>query len=130
MVKDTWHALRKHGFTLVEIVVAMSIFTIGIMALGFSLAYSTRVIKDTAKVTENEQRLVTSVDTYIFERSVKSKDILASRDYSMTILASNIHGLLKLNGQSDSFVTGVRLCRQEYDAKKRAAFYIIELIRE
>lgn len=127
MVKNTWYALRKRGFTLVEIVVAMSIFTIGVMALGLSLAYSMRTVKDSVKVTTEEHNLASSADIYVLSRSIRSADIIASRDYGMTVLSSNIQDLMTLNGYS--FGNGIRLCRLDYSAKKKAAFYVIELIR-
>lgn len=69
--------MRRPGFSIIEFVVAISIFLIGVMALAMALTFDLRVIARSKEAIKADQNLINEVNTYIMDRVI-SHDISPS----------------------------------------------------
>ena len=102
---------KSSGSLLVEVMLSMLIFTIGILALTLAFTFSVRVILDSGKATVREQKLAGDVETYLLVRTMKHE-----------AAPSPSGGNFVINGKNLPF----RLFRYSAAGKKTAAMYVIE----
>ena len=104
---------------LVEVMLAMLIFTVGILALSLSFTFSARVILDSGKATVREQILAGDVETYLLTRTIKHEAAASPSGDGVTELSG---GEFVINGKKLPF----KLFRYRAAGKKTAAMYVIE----
>ena len=110
---------KSSGSLLVEVMLSMLIFTIGILALTLAFTFSVRVILDSGKATVREQKLAGDVESYLLARTMKHDDAPSPSGEGVTELPG---GNFVINGKNLPF----RLFRYSAAGKKTAAMYVIE----
>lgn len=63
--------MKRHGSMLIEIVISILVFLIGILALAGSLTLSLKMIVQSGEATKNEQQVVNNYCNYSIKRTVK-----------------------------------------------------------
>lgn len=66
-----YRKLRKHGSVLVEVMVGILIFSIGLLALAGSMTFSLREIAGSGEHLGMRQTLFNNVDSYLLHRSAE-----------------------------------------------------------
>ena len=64
--------MRRSGSILTEILVAIIIFTVGLMAVAGTIMFSMRIIMDSAQTTLREQALFNDAENFLAERILES----------------------------------------------------------
>lgn len=66
--------MKRPGFSIIEFMIAISVFLIGVMALALALTFDLRVIVRSKEAIQADQNLINEVNTYIIDRII-SHDI-------------------------------------------------------
>ena len=64
--------MRRTGSILTEILVAIIIFTVGLMAVAGTIMFSMRIIMDSAQTTLREQALFNDAENFLAERILEN----------------------------------------------------------
>ena len=65
--------MRRRGSFLVEAIVSMLIFTVGLLALALSLTFGARIIIDAGQNTIKEQKLANLPEEYLMDRNNENR---------------------------------------------------------
>ena len=69
--------MKRPGVTIIGLLIAISVFLIGVMSLALALTFDLRVVTRSRESVNSDQALVNEVNYYILER-VLSNDISPS----------------------------------------------------
>ena len=122
--------MKQRGSFLVEVLIAILIFTSGLLVLAFSLAYGARIIIDSGDNTILKQKLANLPEIYLLERSKKFSgatinplnQIIEHNQKEISVVAALDDISLSIGGRTLSFKT----YRYKLPDKKSSPFYILE----
>lgn len=122
--------MRHRGTLLVEVILATLIFSVGLLALGLSLAYGARIIIDSGQNTVKEQKLANLVEQYLMDRTVKRTDATVN-PLNQKIIHNNEEIIVVTQMQEASILINnkslaIDRYRYKLPSKKTAAFYVVE----
>lgn len=112
--------LKRHGGLLIEVIISIFIFTIGILALTSTMLYSLKIVAQSRGVTVSEQGLINNAEIDLLNMTVEH-DINFSP--SGTSIASDI---ILMNKNDSSKTLLFNLYRYKLDNKKGSAMYVIK----
>jgi len=128
--------MRRRGSFLVDAIVSMLIFTVGLLALALSLTFGARIIIDAGQNTIKEQKLANLPEEYLMDRNMRI-DVTSS--HSGTPI-SPINQKIEHNGEQIDVVTNIgdssllignsslliTKFRYKLPIKRTSTFYVIE----
>lgn len=109
----------RRGLLVVELMVAMVIFTVGLLSVTLSLTYGVRLIKESGDTTTAEQTIVNSFEKHLMDRILNGDSAAAPAGDGVTQLSDRT---IEINGKN------IRLNCYRYkpDKKRAAPLYIVE----
>ena len=69
--------MKRPGFSIIEFIIAISVFLIGVMALAMALTFDLKVVVRSKEAIQADQGLINEVNIYMIDRVI-SHDISPS----------------------------------------------------
>lgn len=110
--------MKRSGFSIVEFIIAISVFLIGVMALAMALTFDLRVITRSREAIKADQSLINEVNSYLIDR-VLSHDVSPAGP-NATVASSGQE--LLINGKSVKF----KLYKFQREGRDSVVYNIVE----
>ena len=96
--------MKRRGSLLIEVVISILIFTIGILALAGTLTMSLKMIVDSGQATKAEQEdTINKYQLYMLKRTVKHDGTPTDSAYGAAKLSNPSTASIKLGGRTIQF---------------------------
>lgn len=116
--------MKQRGVIIVEVLVAIGVFAVGVIAIASALAFSLGAITASRDAVAANLSVINSVNVYMAERII-SHDVTmdtAAPSAGATISKISSGQQILINGKAINY----SLFRYKLDAKKSSSYYIIE----
>ncbi|MDO5563521.1 MAG: hypothetical protein Q4F74_07915 [Synergistaceae bacterium] len=110
---------RRRGLLMVELLIAMLVFMVGLLALTLSLTFGVRLIKESGETTASAQSVTNSLETHMMDRILKGSSAATPSGDSVTAMPDRS---ITINGKTIS----LKCYRYRLGQKRATPLYIVE----
>ena len=113
--------MKREGALIVEVLIAMAVLAIGLLAIASALTFSLGAITRSREAIKTNQALINNVNEYMIERVI-SHDVSPSGTQVTKISENNT---LPISGDKNNSVI-FSIYRYKLEGKKASSYYIFQ----